>query len=91
MKRALFALALLAAPAHAQPRPPYGGPPMWNQDPRDWGVEERQRRLPPRREYGPPMPGCIQFGTCRRSPPAEYGMPPFPGRPDRYDLYEEDE
>jgi len=70
--------------------PPYGGPPMWDRDYRDWGVEERQRRLPPPREYGPPMPGCIQFGNCRRSPPPEYGLPPFRYPPPRFDGPDED-
>jgi hypothetical protein len=70
MKRALFALFLLATPAHAQQR----SMPPWP-DPREWGPEEQRRVLPPRWHdpysrgpYGPPPPrGIDQEEYERRS------------------------
>jgi len=78
-KLALIALlALSAAPAYAQYDeydPPYGGPPMWSRNRRDYE--------PPPRRYGPQFGPCIYYGDCGgpkwgdpydRTPP---GMPPF--------------
>jgi len=83
-------LALLAMPVQAfdgTPTPtqfgPYGGGP-YRPDPRDWGPEERSRRLPPPRR-GWDIPPCIRYGDCG---PRRPQMPPFP---DRYDLYEGEE
>lgn len=61
------------------------GPPIRYPDPRDWGPEERERRMPaPRSGYPIVRDPCIAYGDCRRSP----RMPPFP---ERYDLYEGEE
>lgn len=64
------------------------GPPIRYPDPRDWGPDERARRMPPPRggyDLPPHVRDCIAYGRCAGSRPR---MPPFPGPPDRYDLYE---
>jgi|SRR5882672_12341066 len=71
---AVFTLS--AAPVYAQyDGPPYGGPPMWSRNRRDYE--------PPPRRYGPQFGPCIYYGDCGgpkwgdpydRTPP---GMPPF--------------
>ena len=67
-------LALAAALATYSTKPPtaplpqlaqYGGPPMWDRDPSQWGPEEQRRRLPPR-EYDPYDRGPERF---RPAPP----------------------
>jgi len=60
------------------------GPPIRYPDPRDWGPDERARRMPPPRR-GYDLPPCIVSGECSGPRPR---MPPFPGPPGRYDLYE---
>jgi hypothetical protein len=83
MLTAKIALTLLQLTTPIQ----YGGMPPWP-DPRDWGPEEQQRRMPPPRHWGPQMEPCIYRGDCRgpryQSP---YGMPPYipRTRPDRYE------
>lgn len=89
MKCTLFALALLATPAHAfngtYTEAQYG-PPIRYPDPRDWGPGERARRLPPPRGgYPIEQDPCIAYGRCAGRPQ----MPPF-RYPDRYDLYEDE-
>ncbi len=62
------------------------GPPIRYPDPRDWGPEERERRLPPPRGGYPIVRDpCIAYGQCS---PRRPRMPPFP---DRYDLYEDEQ
>jgi hypothetical protein len=81
MKKLLVAALLLAScPAYAQ----YGGPPMWDRNYRDWGWQERERRLPEPRRYGPQMEPCIYYGDCRGPRPV-YRMPPFRYPPPRYE------
>lgn len=63
-------------PAAAQ----YGGPPMWDRNPERWGPQERERRLPPPRPYGPQMGPCIYHGDCRGPRNREFNDPrPYPG------------
>jgi len=72
-------------PTEAQYGPPYGGGP-YRPDPRDWGPEERERRLPPPRGGYPIVRDpCIAYGQCG---PRRPRMPPFPNR---YDLYEDEQ
>ena len=80
-----LALATHRAPAFdGTPTPTQYGPPIRYPDPRDWGQEERSRRLPPPRR-GYDIPPCIRYGDCG---PRRPQMPPFP---DRYDLYKGEE
>lgn len=72
---ALSTLLLLGLSAQAQ----YGGPPMWSRDQRDWGPNERERRLPPPRHYGPQMEPCIYNGDCR-GPRYRVPRPRYPER-----------
>jgi len=74
----LILLSLLAlstcTPASAQGYPPYGGGPM-RPDPRDWGPDERERRLPPPRGGYPILNDpCIAYGRCAKPRPR---LPPF--------------
>ena len=89
MKQILFALAILATPAQAfngTPTDVQYGPPIRYPDPRDWGPDERERRLPsPRGGYPIARDPCIAYGQCN---PRRPRMPPFP---DRYDLYEDEQ
>lgn len=74
-------LAFNGTPTEAQ-----YGPPIRYPDPRDWGPDERARRMPPPRGGYPIVRDpCIASGDCG---PRRPRMPPFPGPPDRYDLYE---
>ena len=87
MKQILFALTLLATPAYAfngTLTPAQYGPPIRYPDPRDWGPDERSRRIPPP-PRGYDIPPCIAYGQCSSRRPR---MPPFP---DRYDLYEDEQ
>ena len=66
-------------------------------DPREWGPEEQQRRMPPwppHRSWGPQGPPCILYGDCRGPKYEErYQAPPYRyPRPDRYepDRYQPD-
>ena len=73
--KVLVALLLLCTPAIAQ-----YGPPIRYPDPRDWGPDERARRIPPPRGGYPIVRDpCIQFGDCAGPP----RIPPF-GYPPRY-------
>jgi len=79
-----LSIAFDGKPMETQYGPPYGGGP-YRPDPRDWGPDERARRMPPPRGGYPIIRDpCIAYGDCAgRRPP----MPPFPGPPGRYDLY----
>ena len=80
-----LAAALATAPTNAfNGTPAQYGPPIRYPDPRDWGPEERERRLPPPRR-GYDIPPCIRYGQCGPRGPR---MPPFP---ERYDLYEDEQ
>ena len=72
--RMLIVFLLLCNPALAQPYPPYGGGP-YRPNPRDWGPDERARRIPPPRG-GYDIPPCIRTGECSGPP----RMPPFRDR-----------
>ena len=88
MKQILFALAILATPAHAfnGTLTVQYGPPIRYPNPRDWGPDEHDRRLPPPRGGYPIVRDpCIAYGQCG---PRRPRMPPFP---DRYDLYEDEQ
>src|SRR5882724_5439894 len=80
------ALAGQASPFNGKPVEAQYGPPIRYPDPRDWGPEERERRLPPPRSGYPIVRDpCIAYGQCGSRRPR---MPPFP---DRYDLYEDEQ
>ncbi len=81
-----IALAGQASPFSGTTTDVQYGPPIRYPDPRDWGPEERARRMPPPRGGYPIVRDpCIAYGQCA---PRRPRMPPFP---DRYDLYEDEQ
>lgn len=93
----LATLVVLIVPTKAQPYPPYGPGP----DPREWGEEEQNRRMPPwpqssRRPWGSQMVPCIYFDDCRGpryrdfESTRPYPMPPDPFPPQRGRMWEDD-
>jgi len=87
-KLALIVLLASTACAHAQYYPPYGGGP-YRPDPREWGPEERERRMPPWPYRNPRNNPCIAYGECwgPQGPPPP--MPPFTVPRDRYEEYDD--
>ncbi len=68
----------------------YPGPPMWDRG-RNPEYDRERPPFPPPRRWGPQGEPCIYRGDCRGPRPDNppYGMPRFPGPPDRYDMYED--
>lgn len=81
--KTLIIFLLLTSTAQAQ----YGWPSY--PDPREWGPEEQERRLPPPRPRGPQVVPCIYYGDCR-APRQQFNRPRFQ-YPRYYDLYEGEE
>jgi hypothetical protein len=79
--KTLIIFLLLTSTAQAQQR----SMPPWP-DPREWGPEEQERRLPPPRPRGPQVVPCIYYGDCK-APRQQYQRPRFQ-YPRYYDLYE---
>ena len=70
MKKLILLALLSASPAFAQ-----YGPPIRYPDPRDWGPDERARRIPPPRGGYPILEDrCIAYGVCAKPRPR---LPPF--------------
>jgi hypothetical protein len=73
----MLKFVILAALATQVQYWPYGNGP----DRREWGPEERERRIPPWPYRNPYDNPCIRYGRCGPSYDRPPPMPPFPRDP----------